>query len=193
MYDITPERAAEANKSAKKFGFEAKLSEPNFPYPNIEDLQPEDTILVPSVKDAHPHHKQANLIGRRLKQVSGCSLLFYSVDMNNVPWRMTLPNELVAEKKAALQELFPSQSVLLADEKYHLFEAITDKETEYVQTFNCLVGSVEITSYRKLSPSTDNLQKIRCIDDAVTRLWDPTCVTEIKYINEYQDTEVFRG
>lgn len=123
FYDVTDERKEEALRSAEKFGFTPWFV-PNCAFgpdiPRELDIKKEDTIFCPTVKDTHAQHAQVSKAARWYKEMMGCNLVFYTVDMES--FQVVLPEEFREKKKAALAELFPSQNVLLQNEKYHLFE-----------------------------------------------------------------------
>jgi len=125
FYELTPERKEEALKCAKKYGFAPVFMDMDAKSEISLDLDPELTVLVPSVRDAHPHHKEVNVLGQTLSNPR----LYYSVDMNG---RFKVLDTVTQERKrAALEELFPSQARLFQrDDKYVLFESIAPTDVD---------------------------------------------------------------
>lgn len=75
-----------------------------------------DAVYVPSRRDWHPAHKEANAQFRKW------ATHYYSVDMKH---GLFLGDEKAKAKRKALDEWFPSQASLWAnDAKYYLFEDI---------------------------------------------------------------------
>lgn len=120
FYDLTSERIAEAINVSLTFGFNAHIVK------DISEIKLDDStvILAPSSFDLHMHHKEVNRIAKtRFKNKK----LYYSVDMNRKP--KVLSTEDIKFKKYILEQ-YQSQSVLLSDEKYHLFEDIHSDDSE---------------------------------------------------------------
>jgi len=142
FYDITEERKREALASAARFGFtpwfcNIKHGEyAEIPVDIHTDIRAEDSIFCTTTKDSHPQHREVNRIAREYKMRRGCDLVFYTVDMES--FQKPLPPVLRNAKKEALAELFPSQSALLENEKYHLFEgySVMDHENGYEFEFD---------------------------------------------------------
>ncbi len=148
FFDITKDRWDEALDSAEYFGFNAWQGDETFvalPTDLEYNLGPEDTLFIPTAKDSHIDHSRISRLGRELKLGKKCQLVFYTVDMNS--FQAPLPPELRDKKKTALKKLFPSQSILLEDEKYHLFEGYTEKD--HLTTVRRVKGKliVEMTGY----------------------------------------------
>lgn len=117
FYELTEERRLEAMHCAKKFGF----------VPHFQEkvaVAEDKVVLLPSVRDSHPHHKEVSLMGFVLPNAK----LYYSVDMA----RRDLLNEYMQQRKReALLELFPSQVALfVSDDRYHLFEDVSKSDVE---------------------------------------------------------------
>ena len=145
FFDITPERKEEALASAAMFGFEPHfLREFDAPLSLFKDLGPEDTIFAPTIKDIHPQHAEVSIRARIMRRETNCQLMFYTVDMESI--QLPLPSHIRDAKKAALAELFPSQSVLLANEKYHLFEGYT--EIDHREGFKHQIGPDQFVLFR---------------------------------------------
>lgn len=192
----------EAGASAEKFGFKAHFCNNGFYGSDASELfNGQVKLLVPTALDTHPDHKDVNRIGRRIAQSSDCELFFYSVDMT-APWRETLPPEISRRKKKDLNTLFPSQSKLLEDERYHLFEGITENETQIRRGFYGVdkTTMVTIQGYSNV-PDADEISpveidEIGSIDDAVSKYW-LRGVTQIVFAKSDHDgretCEVFNG
>lgn len=114
FFDLTPEREKEAQHCAELYKFT-----PHFDW-NISTIPADRIVLVPNVNDNHVHHKEIFYLSQKLRN----NKRYYSVDMNTTP--DVLDKAKAAEKKDVLGMLFPSQSKLLEDDKYHLFEKITN-------------------------------------------------------------------
>lgn len=118
FFEVTKAREAEARRCAKDFDYKAVS------YDNSDELvariAPTDvTVLMPHIKDLHPHHKLVNLIGRQLPNKKK----FYTVDMTTDV--DVLPQGQQMDKRQTLLNYFPSQSELfLKDDKYWLFEGL---------------------------------------------------------------------
>jgi hypothetical protein len=126
FFDLDPKRIKEAHASASYFGFNpVVLGATSWGAMNSTNFE---TILVPNIKDLHPHHKAVNQIGRS-GLLPGQKILFYSVDMNT---ELSVLDQPKAERKLeALNTLFPSQKRLwLRDDKYWLFESIQQSDLE---------------------------------------------------------------
>lgn len=127
FHDVTPERKIEALKTAEMFGFKPHFFEDFFGLPkDLEKLGPDDTIFCPTIRDSHAEHAQVSIMARNYHRDTGCQLMFYTVDMDS--FQEPLLPKIRAKKKSVLQELFPSQSVLLTNEKYHLFEGYSEQD-----------------------------------------------------------------
>jgi hypothetical protein len=117
--ELTPARMEEAKKCASIFGFE-----PIFVTDVMSIEIPSNTVLLlPSVKDAHPHHKVVNRLGSRYR----CKHLYYSVDMGG-KFDVLMPLDR-ARKEAFLKNIYPSQAKLFENEKYFLFEHVVEDES----------------------------------------------------------------
>lgn len=196
FYDLTDERWDEAQRAGDLFGFEVTNGDwRSGSSAWMNDILPEDTIIVPTVTDAHPDHKSVNLQGRRIAKNTGCKLLFYSIDMN-VPYRQK--TKYWEEKRQVLDYLYPSQRQLLSDEKYHLFEAITDDETLKeisisTDVYSAPYMSLTIRGYRVPSKlEREDLVKLNCLNDAIVKYWSPSSTTEIVFSHNGK-TEIYRG
>lgn len=132
FYELTEERRAEAEASAKKFGFTPHFNSQDMFSRHVIDcdiagtINCNDRLWVPSINDMHPDHKQVNIIGRRNAQNLKCELIFYTIDMNCFHEPLNQFSSLV--KKDTLLELFPSQAALFENEKYFLFEGYSENE-----------------------------------------------------------------
>ncbi|USV40853.1 hypothetical protein [Xanthomonas phage BUDD] len=128
FFDLTDERKLEALKTAEMFGFTPHfLGEHYFGLPKeLNNLGPDDTIFCPTIRDSHAQHAEVSIRARIARRNNGCQLVFYTVDMDS--FQYPLGKEKRAKKKSVLQELFPTQSVLLTNEKYHLFEGYSEKD-----------------------------------------------------------------
>ncbi len=123
FYNLTDERIAEAERCSRRFGFT-----PHFygegTWIVLNQDQATHRLLVPSISDQHPQHKEINLRAR--KEFYGLSfrtMEYYSVDMNVRELEILSHGEQV-KKRSHLFCLFPSQARLFErDDKYHLFEA----------------------------------------------------------------------
>ena len=123
FYDLDPHRIDEAWGAADTFGFEPVFINYEKTDSEWNDCIREDIkdkiLLIPSIKDAHPDHKEVNAYGKRFN----VEKRFYSVDMNH-------KTELLSEnsrfaKRGNLDVCYPSQKSLWAtDAKYYLFESI---------------------------------------------------------------------
>lgn len=117
FYDITPDRQLEAEACAKLYNFAPHFVEAG----DIIKLPEQCILFLPNIADNHINHKQVNIFGRSF----AAEKKFYSVDMN-VPFRVLTEIDSTL-KRRDLAILFPSQLVL-KDEKYHLFEAVSDTD-----------------------------------------------------------------
>lgn len=120
MYDVTPERQAEATQLSERLRFSPVFSWPvHHVIGALLSARP-TTVLVPSRKDAHAHHKQVNADFREF------ATHFYSVDMVDA---QPLPVAQQNEKRRLLDKYYPSQQVLWErDHKYFLFESIRTRD-----------------------------------------------------------------
>jgi hypothetical protein len=113
FFDLTPERQKEAQKCAELFSFN-----PHFDG-SVGKIPADRIVMVPNVHDNHTQHREIFYLAQKIQNEKR----YYSVDMNNSP--DVLNRAMAANKKDVLSMLFPSQSKLLEDEKYHLFEQLT--------------------------------------------------------------------
>lgn len=118
FYECTEVRKTEAISLSLVYGF-------NVVFDSIMPVIDKDKIiLVPNCHDHHEHHRAIN----KLAKIHYTNQLkYYSVDMN--VHKDILPDNIRHEKKIALN-FYQSQFTLLSDEKYHLFESITDDDME---------------------------------------------------------------
>ena len=118
--DLTPERVHEARACEDRFGFKARFYDKDKPLRLDSDM----VILVPNIKDNHPHHKEVNQFARA--EFPTHKKFFYSVDMN------TGRNDILEDstkKLECLKSLFLSQAGLFDnDQKYHLFESLSARD-----------------------------------------------------------------
>lgn len=172
FYDLTDDRKVEAIKSSERFGFRAHfcLTDWGMPYLNSElevTLSDKDTIFCPTVRDTHNEHALVNKYARQIKSRYGVDLVFYTVDMES--FQVPLSPENRAEKKAALAELFPTQSFLLQNEKYHLFEGYSEKD--HVESVRFNKGDVKVVMKGYNPPSDIDAPKKDELDvDYLNRL-----------------------
>jgi len=118
FFDITTERKREAIQLAFDFGYDVFF---NADATQIDDAQ---TLLVPNIRDQHPHHKIVNYSAKH--RYPGQKKKYYSIDMNYG----TILLKDYEDKKKALLTYFPSQAALFNNGKYYLFESIQDLESE---------------------------------------------------------------
>lgn len=120
FFEVDKTREAEAIQSGKRFDFTPVFMKFDgvIRPKDLADRIGERIVLAPNIRDAHPHHKQVNLIAKQLPQTKN----YYSVDMNT-RFRV-LDEKERTDKKHALHTLFQSQARVLSNEKYHLFESI---------------------------------------------------------------------
>jgi len=134
LNEITEERRDEALACADVFKFtpcfDKEISAHNF--------SKDDTVYVTSSFDLHKDHRSANREAKIAQDQVQFDLRFYSTNMNRKP------KPANPRKKKAL-ELFPSQSALFQDEKYHLFEDIHKSDTIETSTFWCDDYKVQVT------------------------------------------------
>lgn len=182
MFELTDERRAEALACAKKYNFNPIFAS-DFGDWDSRDIESGDNIFVPTIKDSHPDHKYVNNSGRWLSKNKNCNIFFYSVDMNTRE-RKTLTFDQRAAKRLALNELFPSQSNLLSDDKYSFFEHIAESEVDVISTLWDSTGNrgVSITASCKVELTQEDLSKIESIDDAILKYWNNR-VSEIWFSN----------
>lgn len=127
LYELTPKRRAEALSIhlVDEFVFGPILSE--------EFLKSFDEVYVPSRRDWHADHKEANALYRKW------ATHFYSVDMQNGEY---LGDEQSSQKRQALNTWFPSQASLWeTNAKYYLFEDIQKQDYDTYAVF-ALTGGV---------------------------------------------------
>jgi hypothetical protein len=121
LYDITTERLAEGKALAEYFGFNGSAL---FSTQALDIIKSSsyDQIYVPARQDWHTDHKVTN------SQFRAYATHFYSVDMvNGVP----LLEREAKEKKALLDDFYPSQSKLWAtDASYYLFTSISNTDIQ---------------------------------------------------------------
>ena len=111
--DLTAQRRCEAIDVGQYYDFE-----PIFVFPNtVIELEWEDILWLPNIKDAHPHHKAVNYRGKKYPNRKS----YYSIDMN-VEFDVLTETEQIKKREAL--SMYPSQSKLLeSDDKYWLFES----------------------------------------------------------------------
>lgn len=141
LYELTPQRRAEALSihlvDVCKFG----------PILSEEFLGSFNEVYVPSRRDWHADHKEANARYRKW------ATHFYSVDMQNGEY---LGDEQSAQKRQALNTWFPSQASLWeSNAKYYLFEDIQKEDyATYVvleaQNFKVTVPHQHATTAQRL-------------------------------------------
>lgn len=155
FYECTEERKKEATSLSKEFGFDC-----DFDCINKLPIVPDGKIiLVPNCHDHHEQHRAINKLARRYTN----QLKFYSVDMNVK--KDILPFDMRDKKKSILEKFYPSQSKLLSDEKYHLFESIVDDDLDTMYTISIKIENIIYTlqcdvEYSK-SEFKKNLDKIK--------------------------------
>lgn len=124
FFELTEERRNEARNTSTLFYFDPVF---DFIPVSIATFEPPNTIfLVPNIHDEHPDHKDVNNFAK--KYLSKFKLEFYSIDMNVDKDLLTVKER--EEKKDLLYKLYPSQSKLFENEKYHLFESHLDSDTK---------------------------------------------------------------
>jgi LmbE family N-acetylglucosaminyl deacetylase len=128
-------RRLEAIKCSKHFGFEPLFLEgtselevkvADLVYPNL---------VLPSIRDSHPQHKEVNRICRHK------AVRFYSVDLNF--GQKTVFNSLEAnEKRQALDLIYTSQKSLWDnDASYYLFENLAYTDISVLSRVDYMVRS----------------------------------------------------
>lgn len=196
FYDLDTVRIAEATNSAKKFGFNAWFSDFGDIPRAIEDrvlLNETDTIWCPTARDSHIQHAMINKLARNYARTRGCQLMFYTVDMNS--FQVPLSEAMQYKKKAALAELFPSQSVLLADEKYHLFEGYSEKDHLTIRTFYEGLLTVKMKGYNvptKIEVPKDDEQDEAYLNRLIVNHYDRVNVSTISVTRDNTTVE-FNG
>lgn len=120
FYELDEVRRAEALECAKKFKFKAV-----FATTDTLVIDPDAIILAPNINDIHPHHGDVNRLAKKFPNKKE----YYSIDMN-VRHYTVLDHDVQIDKKNSLNELFPSQAKLFADEKYYLFESKVDDDSK---------------------------------------------------------------
>jgi hypothetical protein len=125
----------------------------NVPVDVLVSLDETDTIWCPTARDTHIQHAMVSKTARHYRATTKCQLMFYTVDMES--FQVPLPRELRVKKKAALADLFPSQKVLLANEKYHLFEGYSMNDHFTTRAYK--VGHLNV-KMRGYNPPTDILK-----------------------------------
>ena len=180
FYEVDDVRKKEAEAAGLYYGFEPVF----LPTPDAGHIRLPltDIILVPNIKDRHPHHKMVNYIARSFTNV----LMFYSVDMNvkyNVLWMQERET-----KRTELLTLFPSQSKLLeSDEKYHLFESLLDSDMEYSFSVTSSYKTVTIWTETELDSTRrliENSSHVVHLMNALIALYP---LTRIKVQFRYSD------
>jgi hypothetical protein len=147
FHDLTASRICEAMRVSDRYGFKPWFCREPFygvsevPHDLSRTIDSTDTIWCPTSRDTHIQHVQVNRTARHYKDRVGCKLLFYTVDMES--FQEPLPVEMREKKKAVLADLFPSQKVLLENEKYHLFEGYSEKD--HLTTIRSTVGEFVVT------------------------------------------------
>ncbi|WEM34304.1 hypothetical protein [Xanthomonas phage X1] len=188
FYDITEERKIEALKTAEMFGFTPHFVSPDwFGLPKeIDNIASDDTIFCPTIRDSHSQHAEISIRARIMRRNTGCKLVFYTVDMDS--FQVPLPPKVRAKKKSVLQELFPSQSVLLTNEKYHLFEGYS--ETDHYQGIEFRIDDerkVVMKGYHVPSgleaPWDDSISDSEYLNILITRYFNRNSVSYIAFHN----------
>ena len=132
FYELSDQRREEAQCCADIFGFQPLfLASENIEV--YDNFDPADTVYCPHIKDNHPAHKFVNQLSKGL--TLSC-LKYYSVDMNTRDLKVLSTSDQQI-KLNYLSTIFPSQKRLWENEKYWLFESIseTDLETQiYINT-----------------------------------------------------------
>lgn len=125
FHDLYQKRVEEAKLCATCYKFEPRF------VTNKDELsfEPDTIILVPHIKDSHPHHKVVNAFAKTLPNKK----YYYSVEMNVD--KEVLTGKQQAKKASELNANFPSQQELFkSDARYALFESLVDKDyTEFVE------------------------------------------------------------
>ena len=137
--DLDESRKEEAITASKAFDFEVNFDKD---YPKIDE---DMILLVPNIRDAHPHHKIVNYRVRTLYPKN--KKQYYSIDMNH---KIMLLDDYT-DKLDALLKYYPSQSVLLNDGKYFLFESIQDTD----------VSRYTLIKFRNLEIEIDEFNEIK--------------------------------
>lgn len=194
FYDVDAARCDEAGKSSEMFGFR-----PHFDYDIadlVESISSLDTIFCPTIHDAHPQHASTNLYAKKIALETKCKLVFYTIDMT--AFQEPLSAEARAMKKAALEKLFPSQHVLLRDEKYHLFEGYSENEYTISRQFKTNTHVVRLSGYNP--PETLDVERQDKEDDRTfldrlaVNLYNPRTTDKITIFNRKTRTEMtFNG
>lgn len=113
IYPIDTNRLEEIKQFSLNYGIEYEIIPIELLY---ENLDREESYLVPSLNDHHPLHRQVNTMLRTFKKG------YYSIDMNT-EYIQELSKEESKEKEFILNRYYPSQSSLWSvDKKYVLFE-----------------------------------------------------------------------
>ncbi len=121
FYELTDLRAGEATRAATKYNFTPHYNQP------LNNIPADAVILLPSIKDSHPHHKMVNRLGNKLPNAK----LYYSVDLDAASNKKVLSAEDQANKLNDLNILYTSQETLFqSDQSYSLFECITPYDTK---------------------------------------------------------------
>lgn len=127
LYELTPVRIEEVRVLANAMVFEP------FFRPEDVDFTSYAQVYVPSRKDWHAAHKEANRLYRKY------ATHFYSVDMEQ---GVTLPEPLATRKRGTLDAYYPSQRKLWdTNDKYWLFEDIQGRDFEVYTFVPCCLAS----------------------------------------------------
>jgi hypothetical protein len=125
--DLESHRVDEAIKLSVQYGFKAVFVDYEHELRDwfniIKQKIAGKILLLPSIKDQHPHHKIVNRWGKAFPNEKK----YYSVDMNHKI--SVLRDYEREEKRAELDRFYPSQKMLWdRDAKYYLFESIQDSD-----------------------------------------------------------------
>lgn len=138
-----PVRRIEAEHSADKFKFEPKFLD------GLAGLEASlgylsrcgYNVIVPSIRDAHPQHKEVNRLTRHL------ATEFYSVDLDYAVGKRGLGLLESARKATQLDMIYPSQDYLWRhNASYYLFENIAFTDIDVLSEVDYIIdGGVQTT------------------------------------------------
>lgn len=122
LNELTDERVRETQLLANAMGFIPQYRSMDRPVPGFYD-----TVYVPSIRDWHKDHKEANRMWREL------ATHFYSVDMQHGVY---LGDTAAQAKHVLLDTFYPSQKQLWeGNAKYYLFEDIQERDFNVYRTY----------------------------------------------------------